>query len=51
MQQNAHTLEVSPASLKISFFLAAVKSALQYGAEGWTITNLRQDMVAAIPDC
>ena len=28
-----------PASLKISFFRAAVESILLYGAEGWTITN------------
>ena len=27
------------ASLKISFFLAAVESILLYGAEGWTITH------------
>ena len=28
-----------PASLKISFFRAAVESILLYGAEGWTIIN------------
>ena len=41
-----------PASLKISFFRAAVESILLYGAEGWTITkNMMQDLMAAIPDC
>ena len=40
-----------PASLKISCFLATVESTLLYGAEGWTATNLRQDFMAAIPDC
>ena len=39
---------VLPASLKISFFRAAVESTLLYGAEGWTITN---KLEARLDDC
>ena len=40
-----------PASLKGSFFCATVESILLYGQEDGQQTDLRQDLVAATPDC